>query len=326
MDLIQEPMPDFAAEEVAPLRDALMVAFGWNEERAIQHLEETWWQAHLQQDPPILPRQVHQEEDQERIQDRREEVPEVLAEQAQDKKKPSISDFEEDAPPPNVIASCLLQYTLQKIAAFEYIELWYFTRDGCFEATKQSHSQPDDTFGLLSSNDVLTLHPVVSVKASKLAKADHELMLTEILQVCTSYLEHIKEARWPNKHVTALFKFFWNIECHPFCLSTWHGDRILTTYAVKIRRHWHDKLKMGNAFNITIINENLLQHIVVEVNDAMLGKVSVILQCNHHTLTATPPFFRFSSPHHHLPYSTSPAHGDLTGASCHARPHRLRAS
>ena len=96
MDLIQEPMPDFAAEEVAPLRDALMVAFGWNEERAIQHLEETWWQVHPQQDPPILPQQAHQEEGQERIQDRREEVPKVPAEQAQDKKKPSIGDFEED--------------------------------------------------------------------------------------------------------------------------------------------------------------------------------------------------------------------------------------
>ena len=319
MDLIQEPMPDFAAEEVAPLWDALMAAFGWNEERAIQHLEETWWQAHPQQDPPILPRQAHQEEDQERVQDRREEVPEVPAEQAQDKKMLP--------PPPNVIASCLSQYALQKIMAFEYIELWYFTRDGCFEATKQSHSQPDDAFGLLSSNNVLTLHPVALVKVSKLAKADHELMLTEILQACTSYLEHIKEAGWPDKHVTALFKFFWNIECHPFHLSMQHGDHILTTYAAKIRRHWHNKLKMGNAFNIAIINENLLQHIVVEVNDAMLGKVSVILQCNHHMLTTTPPpFFSFSSPHHHPPYSTSPAHGDLTGTSCHAQPHRSRVS
>ena len=58
----------------------------------------------------------------------------------------------------------------------------------------------------------------------------------------------------------------------------WHGDHILATYAVKTRRHWHDKLKVGNTFNIAIINENLLQHVITEVNDAMLGKVSI--PCN----------------------------------------------
>ena len=55
-------------------------------------------------------------------------------------------------------------------------------------------------------------------------------------------------------------------------------DHILAMYMAKTRRHWHEKLKVGNAFNITIINENLLQHVVTEVNDAMLGKVST--PCN----------------------------------------------
>ena len=78
------------------------------------------------------------------------------------------------------------------------------------------HLQADNAFGLLSTNDVLTLRPVASVKASKHAKVDLELSLTEMLQACTSYLKHLKEARWPEKHILALFKFFWNIECHPF--------------------------------------------------------------------------------------------------------------
>ena len=63
-------MPDFAAEDAFLLRDVLMVAFSWNEERAIQHLEETWRQGHLQQD-----------------QDKGAEDPGDLAKQAQDKKK-----------------------------------------------------------------------------------------------------------------------------------------------------------------------------------------------------------------------------------------------
>ena len=53
-------------------------------------------------------------------------------------------------------------------------------KEGCFEVTKQAHLQADDAFGLLSTNDVLTLHPVASVKASKYAKADLELSLDRI--------------------------------------------------------------------------------------------------------------------------------------------------
>ena len=277
MDQAPNPMLDFAAEEALLLRDALMAAFGWNELQAIQYLETMWRQAHQDPHPPELldaPRQLCPEQDQPlELPDRDREVADPTK-QVQDKKKPSIRNFEEDAPPSNVITCCPSQYALQKIVIFEYVELWYFTREGCFEASRLAHSQADDAFSIASTNEILTLCLVALVKASKNAKADHELLLVEMLQVQTSYLEHIKEASWPEKHVMALFKFFWNLESHPFCLSMQHGDHILAMYTAKIRRHWHDKLKSGNMFNITIINENLLQYIVVEVNDAMLGKVS----------------------------------------------------
>ena len=256
-----------------------MATFGWNELQAIQYLETTWRQVH--QDPHPLelldaPRQLCPEQDQLlELPDRDEEVADPTK-QAQDKKKLSIRDFEEDAPPPNVIACHPFQYALQKIVIFEYVELWYFTREGCFEASRLAHSQADDAFGIALTNEILTLRPVALVKASKNTKADHELLLVKMLQAQTSYLEHIKEASWPEKHVAALFKFFWNLESHPFHLSMRHRDCILAMYAAKIRRHWHNKLKLDNVFNLTIINENLLQHIVVEVNDTMLGKVSNI--------------------------------------------------
>ena len=35
------PVPDFAAKEAFLLRDVLMMAFGWNEDQIIQHLEAT---------------------------------------------------------------------------------------------------------------------------------------------------------------------------------------------------------------------------------------------------------------------------------------------
>jgi len=208
MDPDPNPMPDFVAEEAFLLRGALIDAFGWNKEQAIQHLQATWRQVHLE--PPAQPPQdcPENKEDQLMEQPGGAEQPGDWAKQAQDKKKPTIEDFEEDAPPPNVIASWPSQYALQKITAFRYVELWYFMKDGCFKAMKQAHLQADDAFGLASTNEILTLCPVTSVKASKYAKADNELSLTEILQAWTLYLEHLKEAGWPEKHISALFKFF----------------------------------------------------------------------------------------------------------------------
>ena len=224
MDQVPNLMPDFAADEAFPLCKVLMEAFGWNKDRAIQHLENTWRQAHPEHMPardlPDPPPQECQEEEQPLEHPGRGEDPGDLAGQAQEKKKPTIGNFEEDVPLPNVIACQPSQYALQKIATYDYIELWYFTREGCFEAAKHAHLQADDAFGLLATNEVLTLRAVASVKASKNARADHELMLTEMLQAHTTYLEHMKEVRWPKKHVTVLFKFFWNLECHPFRMST----------------------------------------------------------------------------------------------------------
>ncbi|KAG9312181.1 hypothetical protein JVU11DRAFT_7476 [Chiua virens] len=270
MDQQPEPMPDFAADNARPLRDALILAFNWDEEQAIRHLQDTWRQAHPEQeqpaDPPARePAPVP------------EDKPRNMAKPAQDKKK-SIADFDEDMPPPSFIPTRPSQYALSKLEAFEYVELWYFTKEGCFEAAKQARSQPEDAYGLLSTEDILTLRPVTSVKASRNAKSDHELSLTEMLQARTSYLEHVREAGWPEKHINALFKFFWNLESHPYCSLMRHGDRILATYAAKTRRLWHDKLKLGlgNAFNIALINDHLMQQVVTEVNDAMLGQVSPI--------------------------------------------------
>ncbi|KAG6374914.1 hypothetical protein JVT61DRAFT_3648 [Boletus reticuloceps] len=79
-----------------------------------------------------------------------------------EKKKPKINNFDADLPPPSIIVPHPLQYTIQKLTSFE--------------------SQADDAFGLAASNNILTIHPVASVKASKNAHLDHDLTFSEFLQ------------------------------------------------------------------------------------------------------------------------------------------------
>ncbi|KAF8122776.1 hypothetical protein EV363DRAFT_1300965 [Boletus edulis] len=218
----ENPMPDFADKEAHLLHEVLRLAFGWDEDQAIQHLEATWCNNQERHEP----RDPHPGHDHDPLQGGPSRVQpdelEIQLEQPElpQEKKPTIADFEEDEPLPNAIALRSSQYALQKITAFEYIELWYFTKKGCFEATKQSCSQTT---------------PSASLQPTKNAKADHELSLMEILQAQTSFLEHLKEADWPNKHISALFTFFWALESHLFHLSMWHGDHILAMYAAKVR-------------------------------------------------------------------------------------------
>ena len=186
-----------------------------------------------------------------------------------EKKKPKINDFNENRPPPGVIALQPSQYALQKLVTYDYVELWYFSPEGCTDASHNYKSHADDAFGITSSNDVLTLRPVASIKASHFARADHDLNFSELLQAKNTLLQLMKPS-WPSKHVNALAEFFWNLENHPIRHNE-NDDRIALLYASRIRRQWHDDLKInnGSAFNIALISEALMSSTAFKVNSSI---------------------------------------------------------
>ncbi|KAG8214776.1 hypothetical protein J3R82DRAFT_9911 [Butyriboletus roseoflavus] len=177
--------------------------------------------------------------------------------------------------PPSIIAPQPSQYAIQKISAFDFVELWYFSPEGCSEAACNHKSQADDMFGLSNTNEILTLHPVASVRVSRNARANYDLLFSEFLQAKNAFLYHIKQATWPDKHVNALAEFFWNLKNHSMHVNE-NGDLIALHYAFCIHRQWHDELKSnsGNTFNILIINDNLMNSIAFEMNSNIQAKVS----------------------------------------------------
>jgi hypothetical protein len=200
-----------------------------------------------------------------------------------EKKKPKINDFNENCPP-SVIAPRPSQYALQKLATYDYVKLWYFSPEGCTEAARNHKSHMDDAFGITSANDVLTLRPVASVKASRFARADHDLNFGEFLQAKNSLLQHMKPS-WPSKHITALTEFFWNLEVHSIRHNE-NGDRIALLYASHICCQWHDDLKINNglAFNIALISDALMSSTAFEVNSS----IQLAATCKVSTLARPP--------------------------------------
>ncbi|KAI6002409.1 hypothetical protein F5J12DRAFT_723057, partial [Pisolithus orientalis] len=179
-----------------------------------------------------------------------------------------IADFTVGCPPPSVLVNRPSQYTTNRLASCDYVELWYFSPKGCNDVAKHSRSNANDTFGISSANDLLTLRPVVSVKASQNMCTDHDLTFSEFLQARVSFLHHIKMVLWPEKDINALAMFFWNLESHPQC-STMNGDAIVLSYASQIDHQWHNELKANNShiFNISFINDTLMNSIAFKVNN-----------------------------------------------------------
>ena len=132
--------------------------------------------------------QAQQEQRERDEEQRRIEEAKAEKERKDAEKKLKISNFNERRPPPSTINPRPSQYAIQKITTFDFVELWYFSLEGCADAVYNQKSQADNTFGLTNFHNVLTLCPITAVKASRLAHYDHNLSFSEMLQAKKLFL------------------------------------------------------------------------------------------------------------------------------------------
>ena len=55
------------------------------------------------------------------------------------------------------------QYALNKLESFEYVDLWYFTQEGCLDALGNDRFQ-EDALGFTKVGDILALKQLSAVK------------------------------------------------------------------------------------------------------------------------------------------------------------------
>src|SRR5277367_457918 len=269
-----EAIPDHTGPHYQVLRDAL-VQNGMPMDQAIQVLDNAWtmdrdahilaWDQQVADDAEVAQQQVLQQQ-----------APEgpvplaqpVLEEDVADveKKKPKIKDFDDTTTVGNYIAPRPAQYALRRIEDFEYVELWYLTPEGCSDATQHQLTQHDDAFGLAKVDDMVTLKSSSSIKASKNVIPDAELSFRQMSMAKNAFIPLMAKYQWSQKAITAFAQLFTQLELHPLRQRE-YGERALITYQARVRREWHDQLKLGPAFNIGVINEDLVQSIYRELLD-----------------------------------------------------------
>jgi hypothetical protein len=283
-----EIIPDHAGPHYVVLRDAL-THNGMTPEEAIQALDDSWTQNHTAR-VQAWDQQVAEDEAAAAAVDPAQQDPQVPPdlplpgeERAEgEKKKLKMKDFDEATTVGNYIAPRPAQYALRRVEDFEYVELWYFTPEGCSDATQLQLAQHDDTFGLTKVDDVVALKSISSLKASRNVIPDTELSFRQVSMAKNTFIPLMTKYAWTEKAINAFAQLFTQLELHPLRQREF-GERALITYQARVRREWHDQLRLGSAFNIGILNEDLLQSIYRELLDKAqlrsLSEVSLQFHC-----------------------------------------------
>ena len=270
-----EVVPDHAGPHYDVLRNTL-TQNGMNPEQAVQALNDSWnlnhaarvqaWDLQVAEDAAALEAQRQLQQQEAEAQAAQEQLLREAEKAEAEKKKPKMRDFDDTTTVGNYIAPRPAQYALRRIEEFEYVELWYLTPEGCADATQRQLTQHDDTFGLTKVDDIVTLKSVSSLKASKNVIPDAELSFRQMSMAKNAFIPLMTKYQWSAKAITAFAQLFTQLELHPFRQREF-GERALITYQARVRREWHDQLKLGMAFNVGIINEDLLHGIYKELLD-----------------------------------------------------------
>ncbi|KIK43865.1 hypothetical protein CY34DRAFT_23364 [Suillus luteus UH-Slu-Lm8-n1] len=141
-----------------------------------------------------------------------------------ERKKLKMNSFEHASSVGDYLTPLPTQYAIQKLTNFEFVELWYFSPEGCKDALKSSRS----------------------------------LSFSIFLRAKNLFLIQISKAKWPQPNIDALSMFFWHLKNHLIRNHSDIRDMVILTYASRICQDWHNHLKRDEGFNIGNINENLI--------------------------------------------------------------------
>ena len=150
-----EVIPNHAGPHYDALRNAL-TQNGLTLEQAILALDNSWtqnheariqaWNQQVEDDAAAAAAALALQPEQQ-AQQAQQPPPDPPAQEEEraegEKKKLKMKDFDDATTVGNYIAPRPAQYALWRIEDFEYVELWYFTPEGCSDATQlQGQKRP----------------------------------------------------------------------------------------------------------------------------------------------------------------------------------------
>ena len=245
--LTQDPnlaeKPDFASAAYDAVCQALAAAEQITREAVTTHLANTWdidnntkiaaWEQQLREDQEAEAQETLARElaDQLELEQRRKEEEDERKEK--EKKKPKLKDLASNKLVRDTTQLRPLRYAIHKLEERDYVELHYFTLEGCTEATKHDRTIAQDAFTFMKADDSLLLKPMASHKPSNKVTPDEDLTWRQMSIAKTTLLHHMGRTGWPDQHIMALAEFYLNLESHPMHLQM-DGDTVLLHYQAQV--------------------------------------------------------------------------------------------
>lgn len=165
---------------------------------------------------------------------------------ARERKRPRLGKIHLDRDTPSYLPPRPCAYALHKLEKGEYVELWYFTLEGCAAAANECSTAQE------------------AHRASRHVLPDEKLTWDQYCIGKSDFQLAISAADWPATHVAMLEAFFYTLSRHPFTRRP-RGKDALITYQARVRRHWHEQLARDEGYNISKINLGLLNGILREL-------------------------------------------------------------
>ncbi|KAM6501608.1 hypothetical protein JOM56_001585 [Amanita muscaria] len=269
--------PDYTSEGFAPLRAALTTGDRTAEE-AVQFLTDTWrddinrkklqWAQQLEEERLAEEARRHEQEEGREPEGQNGRNPPLDEQNGQPRStapsKPKLNALATGVTISDIRVPRPSSYALKRLEKYDYVDLWYFTEEGCEDAMRFNQSTASDTYTLAKLEDTVSLRPINAAKASRNAISDEKLTWRQMSIAKTSLLYYMTELGWDVAYVRALATFYVALESHPRRRQGTNGDRILILYQAEARREWFQQLtqeRIQTVFDISIINKERLRRI-----------------------------------------------------------------
>ena len=162
-DTTNVPCPDFAGPAYTAVRQVMSNNSQVTNKQAAEQLTAAWNPTHVQDvsawnqqvqadlaEQEELARLAEEEEARCQADDKHEKEEER---KEQEKKCPKINDFDKSKMVADHVMPHPSQFAIGKLKSFSFVELWYFTDEGCAEAQISSRAQLDDAYGRTKVDD-----------------------------------------------------------------------------------------------------------------------------------------------------------------------------
>ena len=242
--------PDFASQTYAPVRLAMTTGGQLNDAGAAEQLATAWNQAWDLQAQANVAEQEEQcilaEADKARLRADNERQKEEEGKELE-KKRLKINDFDNNKMVGDFVMPRPSQFAVGKLKSFSFIELWYFTKEGCSKAQETNRTLPEDAYSITQVDDLVALKPVTAFKASKNAISDADLTWRQMNIGKNTMLRYMEICDWPQKHTESFARFYLHLELDPM-RSHPNREWVLLAYQAKVRRQWHEDIAWGQGF------------------------------------------------------------------------------